>query len=311
MMKLINYYSALFLLVLLTGCDKEIEVLTPEFEVSTPATTYQVGEEVTFQFSGEPDNVSMYTGEVGNDYAFKDGRVLDVTNLKLSFNSHLQYGSQKDMFFVMASTDFNGDYSSIDQIRKATWTDITNRFTLATTTTYVPSGAQDISDLAVEGKPLYLAFRYRVRDQDLHGAARTWRLQAVNLSGDTNIGTLTLADLSNGGWRIVDEHPAPHVAATRTTVITSQITLTQATTSEENKNIDTETWVVSKGLSAKKIDRGPDRTIPLKGNISASLTEYKYAFSKAGNYQVYFIASNNNAYGSKQVVKQVNLTITE
>jgi len=41
------------------------------------------------------------------------------------------------------------------------------------------------------------------------------------------------------------------------------------------------------------------------------MTEYRYKYTKPGTYKAVFIAANNSIDGVKQVVKEVNLTITE
>jgi hypothetical protein len=310
-MKSINYFLILLLLVV-SGC-KDISVATPEFDVSTDALSYKVNEEITFNFHGNADNISFYSGESGNDYSYKNGRMLNVNQLLLSFNSRVQNGTQ-DMLTVNVSTDFNGDYSNIESVNKATWVDITNKLALGTTTTFAPSGYADISDLAIEGKPLYIGFKYTYKNPDVYGASRIWRIQQINLLAKTDDYDALLLDMQKGGIRIVDKYPPPHIAATRTTITSgtsAQLTFNTAVSTADNKMIETEAWGISDPLMTKTIDMGPDKSIPVKAKFSGNVSSYSYAYKKAGVYKIHFLASNNNYQESKDILKTLTITITE
>ena len=69
-----EYIIILFLTALaVSGCRKEFEkVEDVDFSVRTSAPVYKVGEPVVFRMSGKPDFITFYSGEVGNDYAYKD-----------------------------------------------------------------------------------------------------------------------------------------------------------------------------------------------------------------------------------------------
>ena len=70
-MKYLLLFSAFA--VLTTGCRKNLDdVDDVHFDVSLEAETFKVGEPVRFHFSGNPDFIIFYSGEKGNDYAYKD-----------------------------------------------------------------------------------------------------------------------------------------------------------------------------------------------------------------------------------------------
>lgn len=316
-------YKLVIGLFLLASCSKELELTTPEFDVTTEFATYKKGEPVTFKFTGNPGLISVYTGEFGKDYAFKDGRMADVSDVKLSFNSSVTDepgtgAKQMGMFSLMVSTDFNGDYSNYSSVQAATWTDITNRLAKqeAATTTAItvatPAGGLDLTDLRVVGKPLYVAFKYNVREQSKYGIWRTWRFQAVQLTGQTASGTQVLGNMTNSAFRVVQKKPE---VTSRTTATTATLTLIAADAAifPETKEIATESWVISRAFNnVNKIDFGPDLTIAIQGGTSAvEKKDFTYTFSTAGTYKVYFIASNANSNGQKDVVKQLNVTITD
>src|SRR5690606_4742085 len=106
------------IMTVVTACAK-VEVSAPDFEVVTEQQTIQAGSDVTFKFSGDPDQITFYSGEPLNDYAYKDGRVLNINSLLASFRSNVQYGTQRDLLSVWLSSDYNGG-GTIEDVRAAT-----------------------------------------------------------------------------------------------------------------------------------------------------------------------------------------------
>ena len=225
--------------LLMTSCDKKLVVLdAPDFDVTTTAATYKAGQEVLFNFTGNAHVVSFYSGETLKDYDFIAGRVIDVkgAGATMEFTSSVQYGVQTNQVTVLASTDFNGDYSTLAKVKAATWLDITGRFKLGTTATFLAAGKIDISDLAVTGKPIYIAFKYVTKPQATNGIVRWWYIQGfavkskatlVNTASATPI-ALTLADQNSAGFRIIDQNPAVLLPAVSAPAL-SQVTATRIT----------------------------------------------------------------------------------
>lgn len=213
-----NYYNILFGTLLMASCSKELEVeKAPDFDVTTETATFKAGQPVMFNVTGgEAHIISFYSGETLKDYAFKDGRAIDVkaVGATMDFTSSLQGGAQANQLSILASTDFNGDYSSLAKVKAATWTDITSRFAIGTTAAFVASGVKDISDLMVAGKPIYIAFKYVTKPQAVNGLARQWFIQNFAIKSTTtliNTATglplaLNIANQANAGFRIIDEN---------------------------------------------------------------------------------------------------------
>lgn len=216
-----KYYNMLLGIIIMASCDKEIAVTeAPVFDVSTKATTYKAGEEIRFNIKGgDAHIISFYSGETLKDYALKEGRVIDVkgAGAAMQFQSSVQLGTQANQLTVLASTDFNGDYSSLAKVKTATWTDITARFVLGTSAAFRPSGTEDISDLMLAGKPIYIAFKYVTKPQATNGLARNWFIQAFAITSTAmldNTIPLNLTDQANAGFRIIDENAATVVSPT-------------------------------------------------------------------------------------------------
>src|SRR5665647_645429 len=182
----LKYCNMLLGALLIASCSKKIEVTNaPDFNVTTDSATYKAGQVVTFNIKDNGANIiSFYSGETLHEYAFKDGRTIDVKGVgaTMAFTSSVQLGTQVNQLSVMASTDFNGDYSSLATVKAATWTDITSRFALGTGTAFLASGTKDISDLMVPGKPIYIAYRYVTKPQATNGLARDWFIQSFAIN---------------------------------------------------------------------------------------------------------------------------------
>ena len=72
-----------------------------------------------------------------------------------------------------------------------------------------------------------------------------------------------------------------------------------------------EVWAVSREFKLDETDNGPDKPISIKGNVDPRLTEYSYYYEKPGVYKVYFVATNANVSESRQVVRALEITVTE
>ena len=221
----LKHYFLLVSLFLVASCEEKIE--TPNIQVSTESSTYQVGESVRFKIDGNADMIAFYSGEPTNDYAYKDGRVIDVSQgaVALSFTSAVTGGTQADQLTLLASNDFDGNYENLASVKEATWVDITDRFTFGSSATFVPSTVQDVSDLVVPGKPLYFAFRYLTRPQAANGLARTWMIQTFEINSSIlfNDAQVKITDQANAGFRIIDQEPVN--APARSTITTTRISL--------------------------------------------------------------------------------------
>lgn len=288
---------------LLASCAKDPKVELPEFEVkiSEQATA---NTPVKFTLSGKPNVISFYSGEVLNDYKFVTGRVVDKGELKVSFNTSVNFGSQPNQFSVLASTDFNGKYTVAD-VNAATWTNITSRYILGTNATYVPTSA-DLTDLAVDGKLIYIAFKYTTLPQTVNGTGRSWFVQNFVANSKTSIGDVQLADYRGAGFTLVQDGAI--IDPSRSSISTSTITL-RANTSTAGRELTTYFWAITKGFDVGSKNLGPDLSKPVKGYVDPAPTTFPYTYSKPGTYTATFVAANSTVYGEKKVVKSVEVIV--
>src|SRR5690242_9205360 len=96
-------YLGLIALIALAGC-KKLSVDAPEFDVSIEKTTYKVGEEVNFRFSGNPDLISVYRGIAGENYDFRN-RITAEGLPQLNFTTLVQNTGETNTLRLMGSTN--------------------------------------------------------------------------------------------------------------------------------------------------------------------------------------------------------------
>ncbi|GAB3912712.1 DUF5017 domain-containing protein [Mucilaginibacter boryungensis] len=323
-----HYILAAALIILTASCNKDHlqKPGEPSFDVTTDATTYKAGQTITFNINCDADIVAFYSGEPQKEFDYRNGRIIDNSDggAKLSFNSGVSGGTQGTLsatappqLAVLASTDFNGQYDYAN-VTKATWTDITARFKYATTATLITSTSVDVSDLLVAGKPIYFAYKYITKPQAINGTARSWFLEAFTLVSKKNIGTTnipvnpTIVNQILAGFRIVDQNPT--TAPARSSVSSSRVTLLgnlYDPVNDPGNDPQSENWAVSTAINTASINLGNDKSVAIKDQEkSTPLTNYTFSYAQPGTYKATFVASNNTVNSTKEVVKQIVLTIT-
>ena len=312
-MKLVYITPICILSILFISCSKDDVVNSPNFDVTGYKVTTTVDtagneiKQVTFSFSGDASVISFYPGLLGNDYAYREGRILDVKSLLSSFSTTVDNGTQDNQLSVLASTDFSGTYD-ITSIRAATWTDITSRYALNVrgASASLPSGTKDIKDLLVTGKPLYYAFRYICKPQTANGANSTWRIRAFSMQSETDLGTSSLATLTTADWKLINDGTI--IDANRGAVIESSGAI-RFNGNHMNKEVQTESWAISKSFLVDKTDMGPDRPIAIKSAINPQLSSYSFNYTTPGTYKVVFIASNASYRGQAAVIRELEIIV--
>ncbi|WP_207532134.1 DUF5017 domain-containing protein [Desertivirga arenae] len=295
---IIGSFAALFL----TACDKSIN--SPDFNVSTDANTYKKGATVTFNISGNPDVIKFYSGEQGKKYEFSKRDSLKG-KLLLQFSTFAQNaGAQENSLKILYSTDFKGAYTAAG-IGAATWNDLTQKATLSTGTDNVPSGQIDLTSLVPAKGPVYFAFKKR-DEQSTTQKPRAWTIRSfqLNLMNEADSYLYPVTDLTTAGWTAIDVLNSTYRWAIN-------LTATPPSLSIGGGNINSaanEDWLISKVLYPNSIK--PDPAIPVKG-VDTKVTSYAYTFPNPGVYKVVFVASNMTLKNQVEVVKELELTITD
>lgn len=302
-MNKLKYILGALLITSVYACKKDTPD-APTFSVVTSKAEYNLADSVEFQMSGYADVIGFYSGEAGKEYRYRNRLESDQGKMHLNIQTQVLYGTQANNLSLLYSTDFDNVYS-VDGISKATWTDITNRFTLSTAAagavgTAVTSADVDLSDLPVSGKPIFFAFKW-VGQASTTAAlgGRTWRVPAFNLTNKTASGTSAIATVTSASWLAIDVKNTANKWVIQSTTpflyFAPNSTLTES-----------EDWAVSKALFPNKVS--PDVSVNVKA-YTDRMKNYKYKFSKAGVYTVTFIAKNGLNGNVKEVVKELTVTI--
>lgn len=280
--------------ILLIACDKK-EVVKLDFNVEANNTTINVGDTVTFAISGNPDQLTFYSGETGSQFENRERTNADGTPI-LEFTSFRQYGVQVNTLFLLASTDFTGDYSEAG-INNATWTDITDQAIFSTNADNTPSGEIDLSAFKSD-KPIYLAFKF----VGVGGTTqRTWTIKNLAIKNELDNGLqIPVATIADAGWSILNFNNS-----TSTRQWTANATQLQfqggAATIGDNLG-----WIITKPIFLTKVS--PDKGTALK-NMSTRMDTFQYVFNNEGEFIVTFVAANENVYGSSADVKEIKIKV--
>lgn len=299
----------LLLATFIISCKKN-EVPQPTFDVKVPKSTYKVGEPVSFTFNGNPDFISFYSGQFGNDYAFSNGRIMDIKTFSMSFQTRLQAGGQNKQLSVLVSSNYNGE-KNIAAIKAATWTDLTSSFSFSLTTLdYFSSGEVDLSAIVADKtKPLYIAFRYITLPQTTaNGVYRNTVIRNFLFNTKTDAGTSIAMDQLSAGWFLLEDGSILETGRNSVNASSGLITL-RGNITAAGKLIQTEIWAISKPVNLNAIDLGPDRGTPIKGISDPVPSVYNFTYTTPGIYKVVFSAANSRLYADKSITKEANITI--
>lgn len=299
-MKNIIRYCGL-LLVGLVSCVED-EAPSVELKVALDKQVYQVGEPVTFKLNGNPDNIVFYSGEVGHNYAYKERYHADG-DLLVNFNSWVRYGDIYHNLKFLVSSDFSGVYDK-ENLEAATWIDLSDKFRFSVGDDQTPSGEVNLKEYvgAAEDAKLFVAFRYEDEEK---AQQNNWIIRSITLDCVSAEGVRSnLATMPTMGWKVVDFE---NTAVTWNTSSTSQIQINGG--NNQPKNVD---WIISQAFDARKTT--PDTGVALK-NISTTMDEYKYIYTKPGIYEVVFETTsdwyNGSDHGLTRLTVEVRGTVEE
>ncbi len=291
------YYFITFIIIGFSSCIKE-EVEQPTFDVSTTSTTYKVGDTVRFNFKGNADIISFWSGEDGTNYDNKERTLLTGGKVEMSFTSRVEFGRQERNLQVFLSNNFSGIYNAAE-IEKATWIDITDRFEYATSTTVFPSGIKDISDLLLPGKPFYIGFKYVGQAVVGTNTQRTWTVNALSVTNTFSTNKIIqLMSQATASYLFVDiVNPTNAWGFNGSALIFRPASAT-------TESLD---WAITAPIIADRTN--PDVGVGIKSFADNRLSSYEYVYRTPGTYKVVFVVSNATVNGQEKAVKEMMLTI--
>lgn len=330
-MKKLQFF--LLLTLLAAGCMPDAgREPTPDFDVSAPGTTFFAEDPVRFGIIGDADVISFWSGETGNDYAWREtDRVYEGEGF-LSFGTAFMNGAQwknqasddidKKLLTFWWSDDFSGSYTA-EAIAAATWHDATDAFSFASArvndarvlSDATPSGSVALKDIipATAGKPLYFAFRYHLQpmldaavDSRSRAVVSGFAINCVNPARHINE---TVVNNSSAGWSFVNIGYSDDDANYMPEASASYIYFNASTANTAERW----SWAVSQAYTPDySVNFGCDYAVGIKSFSDAPLNSYTYTYSEPGDYDAVFVASNVSADGTvKTIEKHIPIKVVE
>ncbi|MBW4889737.1 DUF5017 domain-containing protein [Mucilaginibacter sp. HMF5004] len=308
-MKKYNILLLCFIAFGLYACNK-LTLTTPAFDVTVNKTTFKVGDSVVFVLSGNPDNIGFYSGEVGHIYDYKNRTSVTGALNQLSFSTataNLAAGNtgQTGNLKLLVSSNFTGQVDSL-HIRQATWTDVTNRATIATNATATSSGTVNLSDFQQAGDSLYVAFKYLSNTSSTAARARQYTVSAFVFQNTFPDGTIYVHNTINTDVRFAGfaatSFKGTSVKDSLKWAIGSTLAFAQGV-----DNLSDEDWAITKKFRLSAIP--PDVAVGIKNN-QVVLPQYVYKYTKPGTYTVTFVGNNVTGDGISAVTKTLTITVT-
>lgn len=333
MRSIIYYFLAA---VMFTGCRRD-EAAMPDFNVNTDQLAYKAGDSVTFYLSGNAGAIVFFSGETGKAYENRNRKLMPGVE-RLVFQTSMQQGPVPpkpcpDSLQLLISTNLEG-YDAA-HINKATWTNITSRnskWPKSLANTFTTSDSIDISDFNKADK-VNIAFRVLNKKTGVM-PQRKWIIQNLTLYNSLPDSTNTplFTNFSNTGWvqasLLNDSEPgtaenkyngfnawnvgtwnvsaADSIRNSNGIPIRTSYPITFNPGTNVN-NDDNDDWLITSAVDLKTTR--PDVGVVIQNEVALKPATFKYAFKKAGTYQVTFVATNNSLDDSKSNVKQLTLKI--
>ena len=197
-------------------------------------------------------------------------------------------------------------------INSATWHDVTDRFVYGSVSNvFLPSGFVDVGEFAVEGRPLYVAFRYTTRPRFEGGAGllRRWRLNGYQVNSNTSIGPFSFAAMNTAGFTLTNSlDETDNSVVPRTTVAATLLTFWGNVPTVDNDPAY-EIWAIANPINVDSRDVGPDRPLSVKGYLMPKVESYKHTYTTPGTYTAYFIAANKDVRQEQETIREIQVTI--
>ena len=315
---------------LLLSCSKAGESPEePSLKVSIAAVRYYVDEPVEFSFEGDADLISFWSGESGNDYAWRAADRVYEGEAFVSFGSAFMNGAQwtrqataDKLVSFLWSDDFDGDYTQTG-ISKATWHDATGHFTFASArvddarnlSSATASGSVSLSDIipSLGAGPYYFAFRYHLipnkvvtTDSRSRAVISNFKVNCVNDSLHVNESVVTN---SSAGWSFVNIGYDADDADYMPEASASYIFFNSSTTNKEERW----SWAVSKPYKPDlSINLGCDYAVGIKSFSDSPMKGYTWSYSKPGIYRAVFVSRNISSEGkTSEKVQRLTFGISE
>ena len=288
--------------------------------------TVKKGTPVTFNFSGDPDFITFYSGEDGKKYQYRERVTVDENEIKsstLKFTLTPQYGKPANILTMYISDDFPGmDKSNFEAdstlVEKHDWQVLIPQSEFPEA---VKAESFEVDLKSYLGKRVAIAICYR--GQDNTAAQSRFTFNNMQIVNEMTSGQQTALTANSFGFTPLNMLHRHNLADQKgMTANRAYGTVTNNTSGIWNfkdmnaffihsSNANTElkySWLVSNLLVVNACT--PDAGTGLK-NTTQSLDMYSYTYENPGTYTATFVATNGNYKQQKSVVHEYKVVVTE
>lgn len=326
-MDMMRYISVFFIAsVLACSCQHDLSD-EAYFNVTLASeNTYVAGDPVTFNFTGDIDNLLFYSGELGSEYRFKDRYTVPVEDVKgamLDIEYQALYGTAGAME-VWISNKFAGlkgnDGEADRQTLKAMypgmegWTrlDYAEGKSAAWTEQFY-----SLTDSLDSKQNFTLAFHWKqnaFREPDGEKKYLTQRTYWINGEITLDIDNVRAMpiDLSELSFNTVmmNEEAEPYLKNSGNGSIvlnsTSADLVFQGVGQKDSLDYAIDAWAVSSPIDLNAVANDEGMVIKNQQNY---LPSFSYTWNEPGTYNVAFVGTNSNYSDSSMILREMSVTI--
>lgn len=327
--KRITYLAAaLVTLGAAVSCEHNDVYEDVEFSVRLAAeNTYRAGEPVVFRFGGNADFITVWNGDTGHEYRYRERTAVDLEDIEkceLTLEIGQQWGpsdltSNLDLlagnkFAGLDGADAAKDRPVVEAIDRADWKALDYTVVPRTSTVNWQTLTYDVTEFADNFSwAMYLhapedqAMRFYFVNPSLTVQFKQYEPQTYSYSAMSFV-SFSLAERHTADPYIhnVSGNGNPKFQGQGgATVDTGQITFQGG---NANQLGEVAQWVFMQPLRLNTI--APDTGENIKG-VTDDVSSYEHTYDQPGTYTATFIVSTGNYQGQSRVVREVTFTVVE
>lgn len=320
--------------------------LEQPFEIELPSLEAKVGEPFTVAFKGAAEQIEFWSGETGHDYAYADQDRVLTAAMQMSLTYCLVNGNQPNSVAIKYSTDYNGGSTEAD-VLAATWTDVSDQFTLSNTIQTSTSikesmlhhtGLVDCTEwFGAEGTEGYIALFYTakapgnpdgrsylylfdiaVNEVYPHMTNRIYphsfyleyggkRWESYTRNIDGETCPIPTIIFGSTFGSADASNPCMRYSATLSDMYPCAIRIGAVFRPTEDRHVY---FVLPKLARPASQNLGKDTPFEIQAADAETPASWTHTFTEPGTYKVYVIGTIMTLAGEQEVIKEVTVTVT-
>lgn len=320
--------AALVALGAAVSCEHNDVYEEVDFSVRLAAgNTYRAGEPVVFEFGGNADFITVWNGDTGHEYRYRDRTTVDLEDIEkceLTLEIGQQWGptdltSNLDLvvsnrFAGLDGADAAKDRPVVEALDRSDWQTLDYTVEKRTSTVKWQTRTYDVTALADNFSwAMYLhapadeAMRFYFVNPSLTVQFKQYEPQTYSYSAMDFVSfSLAARHASNPYIHNASGNGNPKFQGQGgATVDTGQITFQGG---NANQLGEVAQWVFMQPIRLNTI--ASDTGENIKG-VTDDIPSYEHTYDRPGTYTATFIVSKGNYQGQSRVVREVTFTVVE